>query len=214
MIDNDDHPVIADSQGVQLVRIARSSIQNYLNPKIKINSKLMINLAQRSGIFVTLYSCDDSGNFHLRGCVGYPFPNVWMTDSVTNAAIKAATEDTRFRPVTINELQQIIVEVSILSTPVLLERIHNFQDKILIGKHGLIIESHFGSGILLPQVAIECHFNSIQFLENVCLKAGLTPESWHSPDVKLYLFETSIFREITPGGEIIRVRYQDKRSST
>jgi uncharacterized protein (TIGR00296 family) len=74
----------------------------------------------------------------------------------------------------------------------------------------LIIESDFGSGLLLPQVAVEQEWNTIQFLENVCLKAGLDKQSWLAPGVRLYTFETLIFRERTPRGDIVPVGPHDE----
>ena len=201
----DDQLQISDEQGLHLVKIARLTLENYQNKgKIK---PLEINqdLSRRFGVFVTLYKVDELNRFSLRGCIGYALPTESLAGTLVNASIKAANEDPRFDPVTYNELQDIVIEVSILSSPIPIT-VENIGSKILIGKHGLIIESPSGSGLLLPNVAFENGWDIMQFLEHLCFKVGLSSNSWMSPNIRLFSFETIIFREKDPGGEIIRLR--------
>lgn len=211
MIKNNNQSIVTEEEGLRLVKIARLTIECYLNKRQMMFINANDVVAQRAGVFVTLFTRNQLGKLQLRGCIGNPFPSSSsIIDSLKIISIKAATEDPRFPPITSNELQGIIIEVSILTTPVLLDKCRNFQEKILIGKHGLIIESDLGSGLLLPQVAVEQEWNTIQFLENVCLKAGLDKQSWLAPGVRLYTFETLIFRERTPRGDIIPVGPHDE----
>lgn len=205
MIIKKNQLIVTEEEGQRLVKIARLTIEGYLSKRRMTFMSTKQDLVQRAGVFVTLFSKDEVGKLRLRGCIGNPLPTSSLMDSLMSVSIKAATEDPRFHPIASNEFEHIIVEVSILSIPIFLDRSRNFQEAILIGKHGLIIESAFGSGLLLPQVARENDWDTTEFLENVCLKAGLDAHSWLAPDVRLYLFETFTFREITPGGDIVLI---------
>lgn len=198
--------LITENQGLQLVKMARLTLENYLDKGKIITLDTNWNFIRRLGVFVTLYHMDELSKFSIRGCVGYVLPRESVAESLVKASIKAAKEDPRFEPVTYNELQAIVIEVSILSPPALIEGAENIQSKIFIGKHGLIIESLFGSGLLLPNVASENEWDVMQFLQHLCLKAGLSGSSWLSQDTRLFSFETISFREKNPGGEIMRVK--------
>jgi hypothetical protein len=64
-----------------------------------------------------------------------------------------------------------------------------------VGKHGLIIQGHGRSGLLLPQVPVEWGWDSREFLDHTCLKAGLPAGCWKRKDVDLYAFEGQVFIE-------------------
>jgi uncharacterized protein (TIGR00296 family) len=82
-------------------------------------------------------------------------------------AVQAAFADPRFCALQPEELDQIDIEISVL-TP--LERIQN-PSQIEIGKHGIWIRKGAYSGLLLPQVAIEQKWDRNTFLEWTCRKA-------------------------------------------
>ena len=198
---------VSEDQGIQLVKIARLALEKFVSEGEIINRDISDKFSQRAGAFVTLYDILEPKEFSLRGCIGYPLPRMSLWESVTTAAIKAATEDPRFRPLTKDELRNVIIEVSILSSPTLVEalqRENNFE-KIEIGKHGLIFENPLGSSLLLPQVALEHRWDEIEFLENLCRKAGLPVNTWLSENSRIYTFESIIFREESPHGKVIFV---------
>ena len=116
----------------------------------------------------------------------------------------SATEDPRFPPVRRDELSRIIIEISILSKPELIEvrNPREYLDKIKIGEDGLMIEYGLYSGLLLPQVPVEYKWNVEQFLSELCIKAGLPPDMWLDRNVKIYKFKAQIFREKIPNGEV------------
>lgn len=198
---------VPENQGIQLVKIARLALEKFVSDGEIINLDRSEKFSQKAGAFVTLYDILEPKEFSLRGCIGYPLPRMSLWESVTIAAIKAATEDPRFRPLTKDELQNVIIEVSILSNPTLVEALQreNIFEKIEIGKHGLIFESPLGSGLLLPQVALEHGWNEREFLENLCRKAGLPVNTWLSRNSRIYTFESIIFREESPHGKVICV---------
>ena len=196
---------VPENHGIQLVKIARLALEKFVSDGEIINLDGSEKFSQKAGAFVTLYEILRPKEFSLRGCIGYPLPRMSLRDSVTTAAIKAATEDPRFRPLTKDELRNVIIEVSILSSPTLVEALQreNIFEKIEIGKHGLIFESPLGSSLLLPQVALEHGWDQREFLENLCRKAGLPVNTWLSRNSRIYTFESIIFREESPHGKVI-----------
>lgn len=126
------------------------------------------HLAQPRGGFTTLYL-----NGKLRGCVGYPLAAFPLFQTVIETARSAAFEDPRFLPVTLEEVRQIAVSLSVLSPvrPIA-------ADEIEIGRHGLIVSLGPRRGLLLPQVPLEHGWDRVTFLEQTCHKAGLSLDAW------------------------------------
>jgi AmmeMemoRadiSam system protein A len=170
-----------------LIEIARSSIasvlQNKTLPTLKFQSEA---LKRVSGVFVTLRIGEE-----LRGCIGYIEPLFPLALATQEVAVKAAMEDPRFMPVTLPEMQNITIEISVLSP---LSELHDVE-KIEIGKHGLVIDAGYKRGLLLPQVATEYNWDRKQFLKQIALKAGLPPDAWKRSEVKLFTFTVEKFDE-------------------
>ena len=189
---------LSDEDGIQLVKIARKAVLEYLrnNKKIK-DSKFNYD----SGVFVTINKNDS-----LRGCIGFPLPTKKLSDGLIDAAIAAATQDPRFNPVTIDELNQIVFEVTILTPPVKMyvKDPMEYLSIIKVGRDGLIVENGYSSGLLLPQVPIEYCWNVSEFLCHTCEKAGLDMYAWKDMNTSVSKFEGIIFKEETPNGLVMR----------
>jgi AmmeMemoRadiSam system protein A len=138
-----------------------------------------------AGVFVTLKI-----NKQLRGCIGFPVKKP-LGKAIKEAAKLSAFHDPRFFPLTKDELKDIEIEITLLSKPkeIKNKEIKNIIKEIEIGKHGLIIRSNYGSGLLLPQVALEYKLDQIGFIEATCIKSGLSKNAWLNKDVKVYKFE-------------------------
>ena len=148
---------------------------------------------EKAGIFCTLRL-----NGQLRGCIGYPYPSHQLGEALVKATIQSATDDPRFNPVTVNELKDIELELTILTPPeiILVSKYQEYYDKIEIGKDGLIIERGNHRGLLLPQVPVEQRWDIDKYLQGICHKAYLPSDSWKEIDqVKLYKFQGVIFEE-------------------
>jgi AmmeMemoRadiSam system protein A len=128
----------------------------------------------------------------LRGCVGFAVPTYPLYRTIAETAVSAAFLDPRFPPVTLEEIRQIHIEISILSSLQLVEAT-DAEARIHIGHHGLLITQSGRRGLLLPQVAAEHGWNALAFLENTCLKAGLPRDAWREPGARLELFTAEIF---------------------
>jgi uncharacterized protein (TIGR00296 family) len=200
--------MISDTEGEQLVRIAREAVDVYLGEAIVLSTDDRFASSDRMGVFVTLNYLNRMGEEKLRGCIGIPLPEKQLFQSVVEAAIAAATSDPRFPPLSKTELPTIIFELSFLTTPQLIQ-VKNpmeYYDHIKVGRDGLILEWERGSGILLPQVARELNWDIDEYLSNICHKAGTKPDSWTRPGTKLYKFQAHVYREAEPGGNVIKLQ--------
>ena len=144
-----------------------------------------LSLTETPGAFVTL-RCRG----RLRACIGQIESSQLLVEVVAHSAKAAALEDSRFNPVRSEELAEIDIELSILSP---LEEIAS--DRIEAGRHGLIVTRGSQCGVLLPQVAIERRWNAERFLEESCVKAGLTREAWKIPGTLIQGFTAEVFSE-------------------
>ena len=193
---------LTDTDGEVIVKMARNTVKKYLETNAKvIDNEFNSKFTTKAGAFVTINEQNS-----LRGCIGYPLPIKKLSNAIIDAAIAASTEDPRFPPVNLDELDQIIFEVTVLSPPAEIN-VENYQDylsMIKVGRDGLIIESGYKSGLLLPQVPIEYKWNVKEFLEHTCEKAGLDKHAWMDNDTKISKFEGIIFKEESPNGVIVR----------
>jgi len=193
--------------GKLLVRLARNAVEEYLKTRKRIRPPegLPQKLMQPCGVFVTINSVQ-SGEKELRGCIGLPYPTTPLVEAVIESAISSATKDPRFYPLTPEELDSVVFEVSVLTPPQLVEvkNPREYPSKIKVGVDGLIIERGFHRGLLLPQVPVEWNWDEEEFLCQCCLKAGLPPDCWLMKGTKVYKFQAIIFEEEKPKGEVRR----------
>jgi AmmeMemoRadiSam system protein A len=141
-------------------------------------------LSEKRGAFVTLKT-----HGQLRGCIGLIQALKPLSQTVIDMAQAAAFQDPRFPPLSERELKDLSVEISAL-TP--FRQIQDIKE-IQVGKHGLLIERGFNSGLLLPQVAAEYGWDTQTFLEQTCQKAGLPRDAWKDKKTKIQIFSAEVF---------------------
>jgi AmmeMemoRadiSam system protein A len=151
-----------------LLRLAHQAIESALEKRALSMDSPSSHLAEPRGVFTTLYLGGE-----LRGCVGYVFPIATLYRAVAETARAAASQDTRFLPVSREEAPQLQISLSVLS---LLQPID--PEQIEIGRHGLVVTLAGHRGLLLPQVPVEHRWDRLAFLEQTCRKAGLPAEAW------------------------------------
>jgi len=192
-------------EGNFLVRLARKAVKEYLETRkqIKVPQDTPQKLSQPCGVFITINSIK-SREKKLRGCIGYPYPTVPLIQAVIESAINSATQDPRFYPILLDELESVVFEVSVLTPPEIIkvEKPSQYPSKINVGEDGLIVEKNIFKGLLLPQVPIEWKWDNEQFLCQCCIKAGLPPDCWLLKGTKIYKFQAIIFEEEKPRGEV------------
>lgn len=143
-------------------------------------------LQDKNGAFVTLHTKDGS----LRGCIGNFVSNQPLYKTVQEMALAAAFRDPRFSPVLRDELDDLTIEISVLSP---MKKIDDVK-KIELGKHGIYIKKGFQSGTFLPQVATETGWNLEEFLGHCARdKAGIGWDGWKNADI--YIYTANVFSE-------------------
>ncbi|MDD2697363.1 MAG: AmmeMemoRadiSam system protein A [Arcobacteraceae bacterium] len=154
-------------------KIAWDSIKSQLEQKNGVSKyeavKLFPEFVLPRATFITLKK---DGN--LRGCIGSLVAHRELFDDLVTNAKKAAFEDPRFRPVTLDELDNISLEVSILTPPTLVqyEDIEDLKTKITIGIDGIILKLGDKQATFLPQVWEDISdFDT--FFNHLCRKGGL-----------------------------------------
>jgi AmmeMemoRadiSam system protein A len=176
-----------------LVKLARSSLESVVREGRvpELPTGLPSNLLVKKGCFVTLTKGGE-----LRGCIGHIFPEEPLARAVIHNARSAALHDTRFSPVTPEELGQIEVEVSVLSVPAplefaspadLLNRLRPHQDGVVLTVGGR-------RATFLPQVWEQLPTPET-FLDHLAAKAGLRPGAWREPGTAIMIYHVEAFHE-------------------
>jgi AmmeMemoRadiSam system protein A len=165
-----------------LLKLAHESILSALEQREISLQPPSAHLAEARGVFTSLHL---KGT--LRGCVGFVLPINSVYRAVADTARAAAFEDTRFCPITLEEARHLEIELSVLSPPQPAR-----AEDIEVGRHGLLISMAGRRGLLLPQVAVEHHWDRVTFLEQTCVKAGLPSDAWRT-GATIEVFTAEIF---------------------
>ncbi|MHC1565440.1 MAG: TIGR00296 family protein [Candidatus Syntropharchaeales archaeon] len=186
--------MLSEEEGKLAIQLSRDVIEAYVREGRRVNTdtyELPAIFNEKRGVFVTI-----NKQGMLRGCIGFPYPIMALKDAILEAAISAASSDPRFPAVSPDELEMIELEVTILTEPLRLSvKPKDRASQIVVGKHGLIVRRGPYQGLLLPQVAVEWGWDAETFLEQTCLKAGLTPDMWLDEKTDVSIFEGQIFHE-------------------
>ncbi len=172
-----------------LLQIAGNSIESAIKGTKADKTQIEIKnteLEEKRGAFVTLKT-----RGKLRGCIGKFTSDTPLHKVVSEMAISAATDDSRFASNRIqsSELDDLEIEISVLSP---LQKIKDPLD-LELGKHGIYIKKDIRSGCFLPQVATETGWTKEEFLSQCCqTKAGLSPKAWRKKDTEVYVFTAEI----------------------
>ena len=167
-----------------VLEAARASILAAINQEEYIPHKIPTVLTQFGASFVTLKT-----NGKLRGCIGSIYPTKPLILDIIDNAKNAAFQDPRFEPLTIDEVNNLDVSVSVLSA---IERIHFKDERDLLSKiypHGIIIIERDKRAVYLPVVWEQLPDREI-FLNSLKEKAGLPPE-YFSRTIEAYKFDAS-----------------------
>ncbi|MFN3978086.1 AmmeMemoRadiSam system protein A [Sulfurihydrogenibium azorense] len=187
---------ISEEEGKFLLKLARKSIEYYLTYRsiLPIDERDIPfdNLKRKGASFVTIET--KYGN--LRGCIGSIIPYRPLYEDVIHNAVSAAVSDPRFPPLTLEELPNVKIKVSVLTYPKpliykdwkdLLEKLKPFED-------GVIIKYKNHSATFLPDVWEDIPEKEL-FLSHLCLKAGLPPDFWKTGLSEVYTYKTILFSE-------------------
>lgn len=173
-----------------ILLLAKNSISHYLNTRkilnIKHESIPCKELLGKRGSFVTLHTKD--GN--LRGCIGKIYGEQELYKDIIENAVYSAFFDPRFPPLSKEELNDIVIEVSILTVPKKIE--HNTLNELLLKiepkKDGIVLVKDGRSATFLPQVWDKIP-NKLDFLSNLSIKAGIGIDGWKAGGAEIYKYQ-------------------------
>ena len=168
---------------LKLLRVARQSLENFMENGSQIQFPTEIpELIETRAVFVTLRK---RSNGDLRGCIGHSKPRYPLIEAVAKTAISSAMDDSRFTPLKIDELPNLLIEINVLS-PMVPSKPENVE----IGKHGLMINKGPKGALFLPEVAVSNDWDLNTFFDELCRKADLPKGSWNNRYAELFVFES------------------------
>ncbi len=185
---------LSEEEGEYLLGLARKTIKNRLfnleDPQIEWKDIPEI-FQKRFGTFVTI---NIEGN--LRGCIGHIIPREPLIEGIKENAINAAFRDPRFPSLTKEEFDRIEIEISILTPPKKLPYTDakDLLKKLRPGIDGLIIKKGSYEATFLPQVWEQLPKKE-EFLSHLCLKAGLSADSWKTEKLQVSIYQVQAFEE-------------------
>lgn len=180
---------LADDEKRELLRIARATLREHsFSGRIPPGRPHRESLLAPASVFVSLHEGED-----LRGCIGIIDEEKPIYRAVQEMAVAAATRDPRFAAVKAEELDDLVIEISVLGPT----RKIAGPDDLVIGTDGVRLEIDGRRGLLLPQVAPEHGWDAATLLAKVCVKAGLPAEAWSREGVQVLAFGAQVFSEKT-----------------
>ncbi len=178
----------------KILELARMTLESYLSsgriPKVD-ESAFSQKLKEERGCFVTL---NKGGN--LRGCIGHIFPVEPLYKSVMDNAVNAAVNDPRFPPMTIDELNDVKIEISVLTVPRALEHSspEDLLEKLVPHRDGVVLRRGFYQSTFLPQVWEQLP-DKVEFLEHLCMKGGMGKDCWKNGETEVLVYQAQVFSE-------------------
>ncbi|MEA2037688.1 MAG: AmmeMemoRadiSam system protein B [Nanoarchaeota archaeon] len=178
-----------------LLNLARETVDLYVKegriPEVN-EEGLSPKLTKVQGCFTTL-----NKDRNLRGCIGHILPQEELYKCVMDNAINAAVNDRRFKPVTKEELEDINIEVSVLSVPQKIEFSSgdNLKNKLRPMIDGVVIKQGFYQSTYLPQVWANFNNDKEQFLTSLCRKGGMSENCWQDTSTEVFTYQAFVFEE-------------------
>lgn len=185
---------LSKEERTYLLDLAREAVahaaRNQDPPSVDLNTAPE-DLRRQGASFVTLNKGD-----RLRGCIGSLEARRPLALDVQQNAVGAAIRDPRFPTVRPKEMDDLTIEVSVLSLPEPLQydTVEDLCNKLRPGVDGVVIERGWHRATFLPQVW-EKLADQRQFLQRLCLKAGLAPDAYSRGDLDVYTYQVEKFKE-------------------
>jgi len=183
---------LSDKDKKKLLEFSKNVLHTFIrkNTFPKINkSNFPKTVFKKQGCFVTLKK-----NHQLRGCIGHILPHAPLLDCIRENTVNAALSDSRFKPVSADELRDINIEISVLSVPSKLKAItpEKRLGALVPKKHGVILKNGFNQSTYLPQVWEDLPEKEY-FLKRLCIKGGMNGDCWKDPETEIYTYEATVF---------------------
>ena len=184
---------LTDDDKRTLLELARSVIVSKIRGTdgVGLIKNPSLPLTRLRGCFVSLHKRKS-----LRGCIGIIEPTAPLVEGVQDNAFNAAFRDPRFPPLKEKELGEVEIEISVLTRPEPLEFSgpQDLLSQLRPGVHGVILSKAGRRSTFLPQVWTQLPEKE-RFLEQLCLKAGMTKSCWKDDAVEIQVYEVESFSE-------------------
>ncbi len=181
----EEQNIISEINKEMLLKEARLAIEDYLFNETTNGQSTPYELTQYNSAFVSVYVFGK-----LRGCIGQFDSELELVDLIRSNAVSAAFNDNRFLSVEVDELNDLKIEISVLTPKKKIEDINQIE----LGKHGVFIQKGWNRGTFLPQVASKTNWNIEEFMGHLSKdKAHIGWDGWKEADI--YIFEAIIFSE-------------------
>lgn len=178
---------LTDEDKKELLTLSRKTLLEYVKhrkvPDIGVKSERNKKIG---AAFVTLKIRGE-----LRGCIGRLISDMPLYKTVQEMTVHSCSKDSRFFPVREEEVDDIDIEISVLSEMIKVDN----PEEVVVGRDGLLLKRGFYQGVLLPQVPVEEGWDRDTFLKMVCRKAGLPMDCIGKEGTELYRFEAIVFSE-------------------
>lgn len=185
--------ILTDKEKEELLLLARSAIVAQLDKKAEVQrpEKPSPAFTQKQGCFVTL-----NKNRALRGCIGTIEPVDSLMEGIERNAQNSAFRDPRFPPLSKEEIEDVNIEISVLTPPEILEYRdpEDLLDKLMPGVHGVILSNGWNQSTFLPQVWEQLP-EPVMFLEHLCRKGGMKKDCWKDKETVVKVYQVEHFSE-------------------
>jgi len=174
-----------------LLKSARKAISNKLKDQPFIFENELKKISQKRGVFVTLKK-----NNNLRGCIGNILPEKELFKGVVENALNSGFHDPRFKPVTADELNELEIEISVLTLPEKIDykAVNELKTIIVPFEHGVILDFGSRQSTFLPSVWDELPDYEM-FMSHLSLKAGFGSLDWKKLNPDVYVYKAVYFSE-------------------
>lgn len=192
----EDKPLLSREQAQALLAFARQEIARALHAPRGTAATDPLSadpvFREKRAVFVTL-----SKRQALRGCIGSLVAVESLAESVRRNAVNAALHDPRFPPLTLEELESVHIEISVLGVPQPLpySDTEHLLTQLEPGRDGLILQGPGGArATFLPQVWRQLPA-AADFLSALCRKAGLAADAWRKGGMSYQRYRVESFEE-------------------
>lgn len=177
-----------------LLYVARDAVECYVKEQktidlTKLNIDEQSHVKANSGAFVTIYKRFANEKV-LRGCLGHIWPHKPLIEVVCENAVAACYRDSRFLPVSLDELAAITVEINVLTQP----RDISSLAEIVLGRDGIIFTKGQAQSVFLPIVPVEFGWDLHETINQLAIKAGLNA-GVSIDDAQYKIFQTELLTE-------------------
>ena len=146
-------------------------------------------LTQKVGVFVTIKTGRGANTpKEIRGCIGYVTGVMPLYMALIDLTYYASREDDRYKPICAEDMNKICLVISVMSP-----LIRCTPDDVVVGRDGLVLDYEDNRGVYLPQIPIENGWDKPKFLEELCIKAGVSTDKWKDEKSILHRFTAQVF---------------------